>query len=66
MEVLIRKKYIISQYASKSLLFDYVSVPHKSFCENYAKVILEKILKGIKYSQENGICNRDIKLENIR
>jgi len=59
------RKYVILEYASKGILFNYISCPEKGFSERHAKLIFHKILKGVKAIHNAGICHRDIKMENI-
>ena len=61
----INRKYEILEYASKGILFDYISCPEKGFSERHAKLIFHKILKGVQAFHKAGICHRDIKMENI-
>lgn len=59
------KQYLILEYAPKGELFDYIFCPKKGLQEKYSKVIFTKILKGIQICHNNGICHRDLKMQNI-
>ena len=59
------KQFAVLEYASKGVLFDYISLPKEGFPEKYAKLIFSKILKGIQACHTAGICHRDLKMENI-
>ena len=60
-----KKQILILEDASKGELFDYIYYPSKGLSERHAKVIFLKILKGVQSFHEAGICNRDIKSQNI-
>ena len=55
------KQYLILEYASKGVLFDYIYLPKRGFGEKYTKLIFKKILLGINQCHKKGICHRDIK-----
>ena len=38
---------------------------NNSYSEKHAKVIFKKIIEGIKFCHDRGICHLDIKPENI-
>ena len=59
------KQYIILEYASKGRLYDYIRQFNQGLKKEYAKVIFVKILRGVHYCHEKGICHRDLKLDNI-
>ena len=59
------KQYLILEYASKGVLFDYIYHPKRGFGEKYTKLIFKKILLGINECHKKGICHRDIKIDNI-
>ena len=59
------RQYTILEYSSKGELFDYISYPNKGFSERHAKLIFHKILKGVQAFHNEGICHRDIKMQNI-
>ena len=61
----VTKQYLILEYAPKGQLIDYILVPKLGLQEKYSKVIFTKILKGIQICHKNGICHRDLKMENI-
>ena len=58
-------QYIITEYASKGILFDYIINSKVGLEEIYAKVIFKKILLGVKAIHAAGICHLDLKIENI-
>ena len=55
--------YIIFENAPKLDLFTYIQ--HQQFSERHAKLLFNKILKGINFMHSLNICHRDIKPENI-
>ena len=59
------KQYLILEYASKGNLFYYAKQYEQGLKKEYAKVIFDKILKGVLCCHEKGICHRDLKLDNI-
>ena len=59
------KQYLILEYASKGNLFYYTKQYEQGLKKEYAKVIFDKILKGVLCCHEKGICHRDLKLDNI-
>ena len=59
------KQYLILEYASKGELFNYILYLKKGLKKEYAKVIFAKILRGVLSFHNQGICHRDLKLENI-
>ena len=60
-----KKQYLILDYAEKGELYKYIINIHKGLKEKYSKVIFNKILKGVQACHDNGICHRDLKMENI-
>ena len=64
-KVLKEKQYLILEYASKGSLLDYLRQYKQGLKKEYAKVIFVKILKGVLSCHNQGICHRDLKLENI-
>ena len=59
------KRYIVLEYAPKRELADYIIYTQSGLGEEYSKLIFYKIMKGIQTIHNQGICHRDIKLENI-
>ena len=59
------KQYLVLEYASKGELFDYIYCSQKGLKEKYAKLVFQKILKGVKAVHDAGICHRDLKMQNI-
>ena len=61
------KKYqfLILDFAEKGKLYNYYVFILKPFTEKMAKIIFEKIIKSIQFCHNKGICNLDIKPENI-
>lgn len=55
---------MVIDFAENGCIFDYVKAMggfHKGFCKFY----LRELMEGLKFLHGNGICHRDIKLENI-
>ena len=49
------RQYIILEYASKGILYDYIYYPKKGFSERHAKLIFHKILIGVQAIHNAGI-----------
>ena len=64
-----KKEYIIFEYALYDDLYDFIIFfkdnQGTELGELYAKIILQKILGGVKFCHEHNICHRDLKLKNI-
>lgn len=58
-----KKLFIIIDYLPNKDLFSYIK--SNKIDENMAKNLFYKILKAVEYCHSQGICHRDIKLENI-
>ena len=58
-----KKLFIIIDYLPNKDLFSYIK--SNEIDENMAKNFFYKILKAVEYCHSQGICHRDIKLENI-
>lgn len=58
-----KKLFIIMDYLPNKDLFSYIN--SNEIDENMAKNLFYKILKAVEYCHSQGICHRDIKLENI-
>ena len=58
-----KKLFIIIDYLPNKDLFSYIN--SNEIDENMAKNLFYKILKAVEYCHSQGICHRDIKLENI-
>ena len=59
-----KKKYILLDYLPNKDLFFYVS-NLKEMNENNIKNIFYKIVKAVEQCHNNGVCHRDLKLDNI-
>lgn len=57
--------FFIFELCSKGSLNNYINSYLGGFKEKYCKFIFYKILQGIKVIHDNGICHRDIKVDNI-
>ena len=62
---LVKRLYLVIDYAEKGDLFYYFEKAAKGFKEKHAKVIFKKIVEDIKYCHEHNICHLDIKIGNI-
>ena len=62
---IVTKPYLILEYASKGELFNYIFCPKRGLQEKYSKIIFAKILKGVQAFHNNGICHRDLKMQNV-
>jgi serine/threonine protein kinase len=58
-----KKLFIIIDYLPNKDLFSYIK--SNEIDENMVKNFFYKILKAVEYCHSQGICHRDIKLENI-
>ena len=61
----IKRHYLILEYAPKGDLSRYIKIPERGFKEEHAKLIFNKILKGVQDIHKTGICHRDLKTQNI-
>ena len=59
------RHYLVSTYYPKKNLFKYLDKTEEGLEEKQAKIIFAKILKGIQFVHNSGICHLDIKSENI-
>lgn len=59
-----KKLYLVMEYVKGKELFDYI-VSKNKLPENDAWVIIEQLIKIVKYLNSLGICHRDLKPENI-
>ncbi len=58
--------YMVMEYAENGELFNYVSVgKFRGFSERIARPILRQMAEAVGACHKNGICHRDIKLENF-
>ena len=62
---LVKRLYLVIDYAANRDLFYYLIITDRGFKELHAKMIFKKILEGIQYCHEKNICHLDIKIENI-
>ena len=63
-----QKYYYVMDYFPKKDLCEYIINVKKTkidFKEKHAKVIFSKILKGVKFCHDAGICHLDLHLKNI-
>ena len=60
-----KKQYIILEYFKKGNLDQYITIPNKSFKIDHAKLLFKKIVNAVYSIHKNGICHRDLKLNNI-
>lgn len=56
--------YLIMDYVNGMDLFDHI-ISKSKLTEKEAQSVFIQIISGINYMHENGICHRDIRLENI-
>ena len=59
------KLYYVTDYYQNKTLLEYVLSTEKGFSEIHTKFIFSKILKGVKYCHDAGICHLDLHLKNI-
>ena len=62
---LIKRLYLVIDYAENRDLFYYLTITDGGFKELHAKMIFKKILEGIQYCHQKNICHLDIKIANI-
>ena len=60
-----RKKYCILEHAPYGNIHNYIDAKKEGFGRLYSKIIFKKIVQGVKFFHDEGICNLDIKLQNI-
>ena len=61
-----RKFVMIMEYVGKNCLYDILEESKtKTMTEDFAQIVFYQILSGIKYTHDNGIVHRDLKLQNI-
>ena len=60
-----KKYYYVTDYIQNKTLLEYLLIEKKGFSEKYSKFIFNKILKGVKFLHDNGICHLDLHLKNI-
>ncbi|KAK3283458.1 kinase super protein [Cymbomonas tetramitiformis] len=59
------KLAIVMEYAGGGDLFTYVTrSPQKRLVESVARFFFQQLVSGLDYMQSQGVCHRDIKLEN--
>ena len=58
------RPYYVMDYFSRGNLSDYIDTAN-GFQERHARLIFKKILKGIKFCHERGLCHLDIKPKNV-
>ena len=59
------KLYYVTDYIPNKTLLEYVIKTGHGFSELFTKYIFSKILKGVKYCHDAGICHLDLHLKNI-
>ena len=59
------KLYYVTDYIPNKTLLEYVMKKEHGFSEIHTKFIFSKILKGVKYCHDAGICHLDLHLKNI-
>ena len=59
------KPYIVFELADKGSTIDYIMYNNLGLNEKLSKYFFSKILQIVKYLHENGICHRDLKLDNF-
>jgi len=59
------KAYIILEYIEKGDLYEYFEKCTPYFTEGNVIEIIRQLINSITYCHANGVCHRDIKLENI-
>ena len=57
--------YLVLEFASKGEIFDYIYCSGNGLKERNAKLIFQKILRGVQAFHNSGICHRDLKMQNI-
>ena len=57
--------YLVLEFASKGEIFDYIYCSGNGLKERNAKLIFQKILRGVQAFHNCGICHRDLKMQNI-
>ena len=62
---ILKKKYIILDYAEKGDLSEYIFLREKPLIEKHAKYIFAEILEGVQAIHKNKVCHRDLKTANI-
>jgi len=62
---LVKRLYLVIDFAANKDLFYYLTVTDRGFKELHVKMIFKKILEGIQYCHEKNICHLDIKTANI-
>ena len=60
-----KSEYCILEYAPYGTIHDYINAKKKGFGRLEGKIIFKKIVQGVKCFHDQGICNLDIKLQNI-
>ena len=60
-----QRYYYVMDYYPKRDLLEYILKTQNGFEEKYAKLIFSKILKGVKFCHDAGICHLDLHLKNI-
>lgn len=59
------KRYLVLEYASKGVLFNFIRDTGKPFGEDYGRYLFYELLKGVEAIHSSGFAHRDLKIENI-
>lgn len=57
--------YLVMEYSENRDLFDLLVQSGRPLSEPFARHYMKEILKGLKHIHDQGLCHRDLKLENI-
>ena len=57
--------FLATELVENGELFDFLISPRGAFSEPIAKYLFKQMLKGMNYIHDRGLCNRDIKLDNM-
>ena len=57
--------FLATELVSNGELFDFLACSRGAFSEPVAKQLFKQMLSAITYMHDQGVCNRDFKLENM-